>query len=66
MNAYKRHQNAIEADRKKCFGKDKKPRWYKYRLVEVKIYALCCDTSESGASNLVPNYLLSRLNGSEL
>ena len=53
---------ALEKD--KAF--QKKPRWYKYRLIRVKIYALCYDESPEQAKNLIPNYLLSRLNGSEL
>jgi len=63
-----RHLKAISKD--PAFNQDVKkkplPRWYKYRLVEVKIYALCLDDQSIGASLLTPKYMLSRLNGSEL
>ncbi len=56
VGAYVRHQKAISKDPafKPEVRKKPMPRWYKYRLIEVKIYALCQNDKTTGDSHLVP------------
>lgn len=64
QDAYRRLRNSIQSD-KKAFSKSL-PRWYKYRLVEVKVYALCFSSSYPSQQKLLSTYIVSRINGSEL